>query len=108
MRKQTIVQNDLVQNFKNSKDQFTVYKTACAMRAHSVVSDYLGPQGLGPDRLLCPWNFPGKNTAVGCHFLLQGKSDRRAYQSETRNRLKAQQRPSQAAQGSHAEQSYKS
>ena len=23
-------------------------------------------------RLLCPWNFPGKNTAVGCHFLLQG------------------------------------
>ena len=23
-------------------------------------------------RLLCPWNFPGKNTGVGCHFLLQG------------------------------------
>ena len=23
-------------------------------------------------RLLCPWNFPGKNTRVGCHFLLQG------------------------------------
>ena len=22
--------------------------------------------------LLCPWNFPGKNTGVGCHFLLQG------------------------------------
>ena len=20
--------------------------------------------------LLCPWNFPGKNTGVGCHFLL--------------------------------------
>ena len=20
---------------------------------------------------LCPWNFPGKNTGVGCHFLLQ-------------------------------------
>ena len=20
----------------------------------------------------CPWNFPGKNTRVGCHFLLQG------------------------------------
>ena len=19
---------------------------------------------------LCPWNFPGKNTGVGCHFLL--------------------------------------
>ena len=25
-----------------------------------------------PARLLCPWGFPGKNTAVGCHFLLQG------------------------------------
>ena len=23
-------------------------------------------------RLLCPWNFPGKNTGVGCSFLLQG------------------------------------
>ena len=23
-------------------------------------------------RLLCPWDFPGKNTAVGSHFLLQG------------------------------------
>ena len=23
-------------------------------------------------RLLCPWNFPGKGTGVGCHFLLQG------------------------------------
>ena len=25
-------------------------------------------------RLLCPWDFPGKNTRVGCHFLLQGIS----------------------------------
>ena len=22
--------------------------------------------------LLCPWDFPGKNTGVGCHSLLQG------------------------------------
>ena len=21
-------------------------------------------------RLLCPWDFPGKNTGVGCHLLL--------------------------------------
>ena len=21
-------------------------------------------------RLICPWNFPGKNTGEGCHFLL--------------------------------------
>ena len=25
-----------------------------------------------PTRLLCPWDSPGKNTAVGCHALLQG------------------------------------
>ena len=25
-----------------------------------------------PIRLLCPWNFPSKNTGAGCHFLLQG------------------------------------
>ena len=22
--------------------------------------------------MVCPWNSPGKNTGVGCHFLLQG------------------------------------
>ena len=25
-----------------------------------------------PTRLLCPWDFPGKNTVADCHFLLQG------------------------------------
>ena len=30
------------------------------------------PHGLLPTRLLPPWNSPGKNTGVGCHFLLQG------------------------------------
>ena len=25
-----------------------------------------------PARFLCPWDFPGKNTGVGYHFLLQG------------------------------------
>ena len=29
------------------------------------------PHGLRPTSLLCPWNFPGKNTGVGCHFFLQ-------------------------------------
>ena len=36
----------------------------------SVVSDSLQPHGLEPTRLLCPWDFPGENTGVGCHFLL--------------------------------------
>ena len=38
----------------------------------SVVSDSLQPHGPEPARLLCPWDFPGKNTGVGCHSLLQG------------------------------------
>ena len=38
----------------------------------SVVSDSLWPHELSPTRLLSPWNFSGKSTGVGCHFLLQG------------------------------------
>ena len=30
------------------------------------------PYGLLPARLLCPWDFSGKSTGVGCYFLLQG------------------------------------
>ena len=32
----------------------------------------LWPHELWPARLLCPWDFLGKNTGVCCHFLLQG------------------------------------
>ena len=39
--------------------------------SRSVVSYSLRPHELQPTRLLCPWNFLGKNTRVGCHFLLQ-------------------------------------
>ena len=35
------------------------------------LSDSLWPHGQQPARLLCPWNFPGKNSGVGCHLLLQ-------------------------------------
>ena len=38
----------------------------------SVVSDSLWPNELLSARLLCLWDFPGKNTGLGCHFLLQG------------------------------------
>ena len=40
--------------------------------SHSVVSNSLQPHGLWPTRLLRPWDFPGKSTRVGCHFLLPG------------------------------------
>ena len=35
------------------------------------MSDSLRPHRWQPTRLPCPWDSPGKNTGVGCHFLLQ-------------------------------------
>ena len=40
--------------------------------SHSVMSNSLRPHGLYPTRILSPWDFPGKSTGGGCHFLLQG------------------------------------
>ena len=37
----------------------------------SVVSDSVQPHRWQPTRLPGPWDSPGKNTGVGCHFLLQ-------------------------------------
>ena len=47
-------------------------KEVCVCVTCSVVSDSLQPYRLWPTRLLCPWDFPGKNTGMGCHILLQG------------------------------------
>ena len=35
------------------------------------MSDSVRHHGLQPTRLLHPWDSPGENTGVGCHFLLQ-------------------------------------
>ena len=42
-----------------------------AAAAASVVSDSVRPHRRQPIRLPRPWDSPGKNTGVGCHFLLQ-------------------------------------
>ena len=39
--------------------------------SHFSVSDSVQPHGRQPTSLPRPWDFPGKNTGVGCHFLLQ-------------------------------------
>ena len=39
--------------------------------SHFSVSDSVRPHRRQPTRLPCPWDSPGKNTGVGCHFLLQ-------------------------------------
>ena len=38
--------------------------------SRSVVSSSSRLRGLQPTRLLCPWDFPGESTGVGCHCLL--------------------------------------
>ena len=41
-------------------------------KSHSLIAlDSLRPHRWQPTRLPRPWDSPGKNTGVGCHFLLQ-------------------------------------
>ena len=50
----------------------TYAATAAAAAAESLQScPTLRPHRRQPTRLLCPWDSPGKNTGVGCRFLLQ-------------------------------------
>ena len=43
----------------------------CCCRVASVMPDSVRPHRQQPTRLSRPWDSPGKNTGVGCHFLLQ-------------------------------------
>ena len=45
---------------ENTVKQFPTHAVISGAHAYSIVSD------------LCPWDFPGKNAGVGCHFLLPG------------------------------------
>ena len=49
----------------------TLISTAAAAAVASIVSDSVRPQRRQPTRLTLPWDSPGKNTGLGCHFLLQ-------------------------------------
>ena len=46
-------------------------RCCCCCEVASVVSDSVWPHRRQPTRLPRPWDSPGKNTGVGCHFLLQ-------------------------------------
>ena len=50
---------------------YAAMKLYCCCQVASVVSNSVQPYRRQPTRLLCPWDCPGKNTGVGCHFLLQ-------------------------------------
>ena len=50
---------------------FTYTQCCCCCLVAKSRLTLLRPHGLKPARLLCPWNFPGKNSGVDSHFLLQ-------------------------------------
>ena len=50
---------------------FHIFNVAVAVQSLSHVQLFCNPVDW-PSGLLCPWDFPGKNTGVGCHLLLQG------------------------------------
>ena len=56
--------------FKNGPKTLTD-TCCCCCQVASVVSDSVRPHRQQPTRLRCPWDSPGKNPGVGCHFLLQ-------------------------------------
>ena len=49
-----------------------IYEKVVLLFSHSVMSSSLQHLRLQPVRPFYPWDCPGKNTGVGCHFLLQG------------------------------------
>jgi len=67
-----------------SKNKICSIMLLLLLLSRSVVSDSVRSQRRQPTRLRCPWDSPGKNTGVGCHFLLQCmkvKSEREVTQS---------------------------
>ena len=55
----------------DNRSLLVIYFIYSACLVTSVMSNSLWPHGPWPTRLLRPWDSPGKNTGVGCHFLLQ-------------------------------------
>ena len=68
---------------ENFEHYFTSVWCSCCYIT-SVVSDSVRPHRQQPTRLPCHWDSPGKNTGVGCHFLLpcrKGTSESEVAQS---------------------------
>ena len=55
--------------------KFSIILTLLLFTAAKLCLTFLLPHGLYPIGLLCPWDFPGKNTGVGCNFLLRDPPD---------------------------------
>ena len=67
-----------------SKPSLGTAAAAAAAKSPQSLSDSVRPHRWKSTRLPRPWDSPGKNTGVGCHFLLQcmkGKSESEVTQS---------------------------
>ena len=62
LSQQQLCGGDGLVNEFDCNDYFTIF--VCGCLATQLCLTLFG--------LLCPWNFPGKNTGAGCHFFLQG------------------------------------
>ena len=55
--------------------KFSLHRTCrcccCCCKVASVMSDSVQSHRWQPTRIPHPWDSPGKNTGLGCHFLLQ-------------------------------------
>ena len=79
MRRNTRRKNQLVwildqwQDWERERIKRTMFYhlCCCCCCITSVVSNSVRPHRRQPSRLCHPWDSPGKNTGVGCHFLLQ-------------------------------------
>ena len=58
-------------SLKGKLSFIVTFVCCCCCWVASVMSDPVQPHRRQPTRLLHPWDSPGKNTGVGCHFLLQ-------------------------------------
>ena len=72
-----LFKNNIVNYFSQwlYKEKLHILKVVCEVKESEVAQScptLCDPDGLQPTSLLSPWNFPGKNAEVGCHFLLQG------------------------------------
>ena len=64
--KKRLTKTDITWNVIDTKHKVHNVCTQCSVMPNSLL-----PYGLQLASLFCPWNIPGKNTGVGCHFLLQ-------------------------------------
>ena len=84
-----------VQRAHEKKMSFILSGCCCRCQVTSVMSDSVQPHRQQPTRIHRPWDFPAKNTGVGCHFLLQGMKVKN--ESEVAHRVRPSATPWTAA-----------